>query len=372
MSNAKGAGLSNIIAGSTAISTVGVEGEGLNYRGYSIADLASKASFEEVAYLLFEGELPSKTELAILHGLLAEKRNLPKELKNILEHIPKYAHPMDVLRTGTSALGCLEPEQDSTDQKDVAIRLLAIYPAMLLYWYHFHFSGRRIETNTEEKSIAGHFLALLKGHKPGELEVKVMDSSLTLYAEHEYNASTFAARVSASTLSDFYSAITTAIGTLRGPLHGGANEEAMLLIQDFSSVEEVEPKLKKRLANKEKIMGFGHRVYDKGDPRSPIIKEWSLQLAAQSNDTQIFPISEAIETMMWDTKKLFPNLDFYSASTYYFMNIPLALYTPIFVCSRITGWAAHIFEQRANNTLIRPSAYYIGPGARRFLALEKR
>ncbi len=371
MSNAPGAGLSDIIVGSTAISTVGVEGAGLSYRGYSIADLASKASFEEVAYLLLEGHFPNKSELAVYREQLMDKRRLPVELKIILEQIPKSAHPMDVLRTGTSALGCIEPETDFSKQKDIANRLLAIYPAMLMYWYRYHFEGKRIDTQTAERSIGGHFLALLKGRKPTELEVKVMNSSLILYAEHEYNASTFAARVAASTLTDFYSAVTAAIGTLRGPLHGGANEAAMLLIQRFKSVEEVAPKLGEMLASKEKIMGFGHRVYNEGDPRSPIIKEWSLQLAAQVNDTLIFPVSEAIESVMWNSKKLFPNLDFYSASTYYFMNIPISLYTPIFVCSRITGWAAHIFEQRANNALIRPSAEYTGPAPRDYLPIGK-
>lgn len=371
MGNAQGAGLSDIIAGSTAISTVGVAGAGLSYRGYSIADLASNASFEEVAFLLLEGQFPSKSELAVYCEQLMDKRRLPVELKIILEQIPKSAHPMDVLRTGTSALGCIEPEADFSAQKDIANRLLAIYPAMLMYWYRYHFEGKRIDTQTNERSIGGHFLTLLKGRKPTELEVKVMNSSLILYAEHEYNASTFAARVAASTLTDFYSAITAAIGTLRGSLHGGANEEAMLLIQRFAAVEEVEPKLKKMLADKQKIMGFGHRIYSEGDPRSPIIKEWSLQLAAQVNDTLIFPVSEAIESVMWNSKKLFPNLDFYSASSYHFMHIPISLFTPIFVCSRITGWSAHIFEQRANNALIRPSAKYIGPAPRDYLPIRK-
>jgi len=372
MNSSKIAGLSSVVAGSTAICTVGKQGVGLSYRGYAIEELAEQASFEEVAYLLLYGELPNQQQLEHYQTRLLAYRTLPDALKQVLEKLPKTSHPMDVLRTGCSALGCLEPEFKFTQQHAITDRLLAIFPGILLYWYHFHKHGTRIEGQTEETSLAGHFLHLLKGKPPSSLERKVMDVSLTLYAEHEFNASTFAARVAASTLSDMYSAITAAIGTLRGSLHGGANEAAMALIQSFSSVADVEAQLTTRLAHKEKIMGFGHRVYKNADPRSPIIKKCSQELAQKIQDKTIFATSEKIETCMWRQKKLFPNLDFYSASAYYFMNIPIALYTPIFVCSRITGWAAHIFEQRENNALIRPNANYIGPARRRFITIEQR
>jgi len=372
MNSSKTAGLSSVVAGSTAICTVGKQGVGLSYRGYAIEDLAEQASFEEVAYLLLYGELPNQQQLEHYKTRLLAYRVLPEALKQILEKLPKTSHPMDVLRTACSALGCLEPESEFTQQQQIADRLLAIFPGILLYWYHFHQHGARIQVQTNETSLAGHFLHLLKGKSPSSLEQKVMDVSLTLYAEHEFNASTFAARVAASTLSDMYSAITAAIGTLRGPLHGGANEAAMTLIQLFSSVDEVEAKLTAMLARKEKIMGFGHRVYKDADPRSSIIKKYSQKLAQKTHDETIFAISEKIETCMWQQKNLFPNLDFYSASAYYFMNIPIALYTPIFVCSRITGWAAHVFEQRENNALIRPSADYTGPAVRHFVTIEQR
>jgi len=372
MNASKTAGLSSVVAGSTGICTVGKQGAGLSYRGYAIEDLAGQASFEEVAYLLLYGELPNQQQLEDYKAKLLTYRVLPEALKQILEKLPKTSHPMDVLRTACSALGCLEPESEFTQQQPIADRLLAIFPGVLLYWHHFHNDGKRIQVQTDETSLAGHFLHLLKGAPPSPLEQKVMDVSLTLYAEHEFNASTFAARVAASTLSDIYSAITAAIGTLRGPLHGGANEAAMTLIQLFSTVDEVEDKLDAMLTRKEKIMGFGHRVYKNSDPRSSIIKKWSQALAKKNHDKSIFAISEKIEACLWQQKKLFPNLDFYSASAYYFMSIPVALYTPIFVCSRITGWAAHVFEQRENNALIRPNADYTGPAMRHFVTIEQR
>jgi 2-methylcitrate synthase len=372
MTQTNAAGLANVMAGTTDICTVGKEGKGLSYRGYAIEDLAFHACFEEVAHLLLYGHLPTLDELERYREKLISLRDLPDDLKAILESLPADSHPMDVMRTGCSALGCLEPETDFTQQHDLADRLLAAFPAMLLYWYHYHDTGKRIDTVTDEPSLAGHFLHMLKGRYPSQLEQRVMDASLTLYAEHEFNASTFAARVTASTLADFYSAITTAIGTLRGPLHGGANEAAMALIQQFRSVDEVETGLQAMLARKEKIMGFGHRVYKESDPRSPIIKDWSAKLAEHTGNQQMFEISEAIEQYMWSSKKLFPNLDFYSASAYYFMEIPVPLYTPIFVCARITGWAAHVFEQRAHNALIRPGAGYTGPAPRDFVPIDRR
>ena len=372
MSRTDHAGLADIIAGTTAISTVGKAGKGLSYRGYTIDDLANQASFEEVAYLLLYGELPDQKTLDDYKAKLINLRQLPEALKSVLEIIPANAHPVDVMRTVTSVLGNLEPEEDFSQQHQVADRLLAIYPGALLYWYHYSHRQTRIDLQSDEESIAGYFLNLLHNKKPDNLELQAMDASLTLYAEHEFNASTFAARVAASTLTDIYSAITAAIGTLRGPLHGGANEAAMELIKKFKSVDEVEISLDGMLARKEKIMGFGHRVYRESDPRNAIIKSWSRKLADKVDDKQIFAISEKIETLMWERKKLFANLDFYSASAYYFMKISIPLYTAIFVCSRITGWAAHVFEQRANNALIRPNAEYNGPALQTFVPLDRR
>lgn len=365
-------GLANVVAGQTAICTVGQSGHGLTYRGYSIEDLAQQACFEEVAYLLMHDELPNADTLRAYRARLAGMRELPAELKRILEQLPGDSHPMDVLRTGCSALGCLEPEQSFDQESSIADRLLAVLPSMLLYWYRYQRDGQRIETVTADMSMAGHFLRLLTGKDPTPLHAQVLDVSLTLYAEHEFNASTFSARVAASTLSDFYSCITAAIGTLRGPLHGGANEAAMALISRYTTPDEAETGIRDALARKEKIMGFGHRVYKDCDPRSPIVKAWAKQLGNAAGDTRYFPVSERIERVMWETKQLFPNLDFYSASAYYFMGIPVELYTPIFVCSRITGWAAHVFEQRADNALIRPSAEYTGPETREWVPLDGR
>ncbi len=368
----KTGGLAGVSAGETAIATVGKTGKGLTYRGYSIEDLAQKATFEEVAYLLLHDDLPNEQALANFKNTLKHKRALPEALKLTLEHIPKSAHPMDVLRTGCSMLGNLEPETKDNEGKTILLRLLASFPAMLLYWYHFQFHGKKIETQTDEDSLAGHFLALLKQAKPDELTRRCVDVSLILYAEHEFNASTFAARVTTATLSDIYSAVTSAIGTLRGPLHGGANEAAMALIEKFSNPEQARTQLKTMLDNKEKIMGFGHRVYSTCDPRSDIIKGWAKKLADAKGDHKLYPVSEAIEKVMWDEKKLFPNLDFYSASAYHFCGIPTEMFTPVFVFSRITGWGAHILEQRQNNRLIRPSAEYTGPDEKSFIEMSDR
>ncbi|STX51668.1 2-methylcitrate synthase [Legionella busanensis] len=366
------AGLAGVIVGQSAIATVGQEGSGLNYRGYSIDDLAERASFEEVAYLLHYGRLPNQNELNTYTEKLIGLRHIPTILINVLKLIPKQAHPMDVLRTACSVLGTLEPEQEFSQQYDIADRLLALFPGIMCFWYIYHFHGKEINGLSEEKTVGGHFLSLLHGREPTELERQMMDVSLILYAEHEFNASTFAARVTAATLADFYSAITSAIGTLRGPLHGGANEAAMELLEQFKSPDDAEEKLMLMLANKAKIMGFGHRVYKDSDPRSDIIKAWSKKLAQAKKDTLLFEISEHVELVMRREKKLFPNLDFYSASAYHYGDIPTPLFTPIFVMSRITGWAAHVFEQRADNRLIRPSSEYTGPAPRPFVAIKDR
>lgn len=368
------AGLAGVTAGKTAISTVGKEGVGLTYRGYTIDDLASQAQFEEVAWLLMYGELPTKQQLADykkrLHGL----RGLPDAVKTALELLPADISPMDVLRTGASVLGCVEPEDEArSKQHDVADRLLASFPSMLLYWYHFANSGKRIEVETDDDQIGGHFLHLLHGEKPAEDHVKAMSTSLILYAEHGFNASTFTSRVITATLSDFYSAVCGAIGALRGPLHGGANEKAMELIQTFKTPDDAEVGLRGIFERKEKVMGFGHRVYTTHDPRSAIIQGWSKYFAGDDNyKHNLYAISERLEKIMWDEKKLFPNADFYHATAYHFIGIPTQLFTPIFVMSRLTGWAGHIFEQRADNRLIRPSAEYIGPAARAFTPIDQR
>jgi len=368
----KSKGLAGVVAGESAIATVGKTGTGLTYRGYSIEDLASQASFEEVAYLLHYGHLPTKKELDQYINELIELRELPEPLKQVLKIIPKNTHPMDMLRTGCSMLGTIEPEESFDQQHKIADRLLAVFPGMICYWYAYHFEGREIDTSSDERSIGGYFLHLLKGKKPESIEVDLMNVSLILYAEHEFNASTFAARVAAATLTDFYSAITAAIGTLRGPLHGGANEAAMELIEQFNSPEEAEESLLKMLANKEKIMGFGHRVYKHSDPRSNIIKEWSHKMANFKDEQLLYKISERIEAVMWNEKKLFPNLDFYSASAYHLCGIPTSLFTPVFVMSRVSGWSAHIIEQRADNRLIRPTSEYIGPEERPFTPITER
>lgn len=368
----KTGGLAGVVAGETAISTVGKEGVGLTYRGYSIEELAERSTFEETAYLLLDGELPSKGALSQYQNKLKSLRGLPAGLATVLEQLPASTPPMDVLRTGCSALGCLEPEEGFENQRHVADRLLASLPGMLCYWYHHAHHGHRIAVDTPETTLAGHFLHLLHGKSPSELHRRAMDVSLILYAEHEFNASTFAARITTSTLADFHSAITSAIGTLRGPLHGGANEAAMELIERYQTAGEAETGIRDALAKKEKIMGFGHRVYRISDPRSDIIKGWAKKLADEKGDARLYPVSEKIEEVMWKEKKLFPNLDFYSASAYHFLGIPTELFTPIFVLSRVSGWSAHVIEQRSNNRLIRPSADYIGPEPREYVPMEKR
>jgi len=366
------AGLRGIAAGETSISTVGKEGLGLAYRGYDIVDLAEQSTFEQVAYLLLYGDLPRASELDGYKNELGTLRKLPEKLCEALELIPAGTHPMDVLRTGCSMLGTLEPEKDFSLQVRVANRLIATLPGMLLYWHHFTTDGRRIETHTNESSTSAHFLHLLHGNSPSELHERAMDASLILYAEHEFNASTFTARVCAATLSDLYSAVGGAIGTLRGPLHGGANEAAMDLIERFDSPEAASEGVRAMLERKEKIMGFGHAVYREVDPRNAVIKAWAEKLSANAGDDVLYPVSEAIDSVMWEQKKLFPNLDFYSASAYHFMGIPTPLFTPIFVCSRVAGWSAHIMEQRANNRLIRPTADYTGPAKRPYVPISER
>ena len=368
----KTGGLAGIVAGRTAVCTVGKEGVGLTYRGYSIEELAEKSTFEEVAYLMLRGELPSKGELADYKARLKSMQDLPGELRQTLELIPGGTHQMDVLRTGCSMLGTLEPEGEGHSQLDVADRLIASFGSMLAYWYHFHTHGKRIETVSDEDTIAGHFLQLLHGKKPDDKQRRVLDVSLILYAEHEFNASTFTGRVIISTMPDFYSAITGAIGALRGPLHGGANEAAMELIEKFSNPDEAEKGILVMLDKKAKIMGFGHRVYRDRDPRSDVIQQWAKELAEQHGDKRLYPVAERIDQVMRREKNLFTNLDFYSAIAYHFCGIPTPMFTPLFVISRTSGWAAHIFEQRADNRLIRPTADYIGPDERPYVPIEKR
>jgi len=367
-----GAGLRGQSAGETALCTVGKTGTGLTYRGYDISELADGASFEEVAHLILYGALPTQSQLDAYQSRLRKLRALPKSVTDVLERIPKTAHPMDVMRTGCSFLGNVEPEGDFSRQQEVADRLLSALPAIINYWYRYSHDGVRIATDTDENSLAGHFLHLLHGKKPSELHQRVMDVSLILYAEHEFNASTFTARVCASTLSDMHSCVTGAIGSLRGPLHGGANEAAMEMIEKYASPQQAVDGIKGMLARKDKIMGFGHAIYSTSDPRNAIIKQWAEKLAKESGDKVLYPVSVAVEKTMWDEKKLFANADFFHASAYHFMGIPTKLFTPIFVCSRVSGWTAHIMEQRSNNRIIRPSADYIGPPPRPFVKLSAR
>jgi len=367
-----GAGLRGQVAGKTALSTVGVSGSGLTYRGYDVKDLAENCEFEEVAHLILKGALPTQAELDAYKTKLQGLRSLPTELKTVLEQIPKEAHPMDVIRTGCSMLGNLETETDFSQQEDATDRLLAAFPSIICYWYRFSHDGVKIDPETDDDSIGAHFLHLLRGEKPNELHERVMNVSLILYAEHEFNASTFTARVCASTLSDLHSCVTGAIGSLRGPLHGGANEAAMDMIEKFSDADNAEKEMLGMLERKEKIMGFGHAIYTESDPRNAIIKQWSEKLANDVGDTVLYPVSVRCEEVMWREKKLFCNADFFHASAYHFMGIPTKLFTPIFVISRLTGWAAHVFEQRADNRIIRPSAEYTGPELRKVTPIAER
>ena len=367
-----GSGLRGQSAGETAVCTVGAEGNSLRYRGYDVVELAEHSTFYEVAHLILKGELPTKAELDAWKKKLRGLRGLPQPLKEVLERIPASAHPMDVMRTGCSFLGNLEQEGSFDLQQDVADRMLALFPAIVVYWYRYSHDGVRIETETDDVGIGAHFLHMLHGEEPGELEARVMDVSLILYAEHEFNASTFTARVCASTLSDLHSCITAAIGSLRGPLHGGANEAAMDMIEQYGSEEEAVADVLRKLELKELIMGFGHAVYRRRDPRNAIIKGWSRKLADLRNDTVLYAVSEAVERTMKEQKNLFANADFFHASAYKLMGIPTKLFTPIFVMSRVTGWCAHCFEQRANNRIIRPSADYVGPSDRDYVPIEER
>jgi 2-methylcitrate synthase len=367
-----GAGLRGQSAGQTSICTVGAEGNSLRYRGYDVVELAEHSTFYEVAHLILKGELPTEAELNSWKARIKSLRGLPTELKAVLEKIPADAHPMDVMRTGVSFIGNLEQEGDFSNQQNVADRLLATLPGIVTYWYRFSHDGVRIETETDDDSIGAQFLHMLRGEAPSELEARVMDVSLILYAEHEFNASTFTARVVASTLSDLHSCITAAIGSLRGPLHGGANEKAMEMIEQYGSEEDAVADVLRKLQAKELIMGFGHAVYRLRDPRNAIIKQWSRELSSVADNALLFAISDAVERTMKEEKNMFANADFFHASAYHFMGIPTKLFTPIFVMSRVTGWAAHSFEQRANNRIIRPTADYTGPEDRGYLAIEQR
>lgn len=366
------AGLRGKVAGETSLCTVGKTGTGLTYRGFDISVLAEKATFEEVAYLLLRGRLPNQIELNNYVNNIKKLRDIPQALKESLESIPATAHPMDVMRTGCSILGNLEPESSFDAQDEIIDRLLAILPSIICYWYCYSHEGKRIDPSLDDDSIGSHFLHMLHGEAPTELCKQVINVSLILYAEHEFNASTFTARVCASTLSDMHSCITGAIGSLRGPLHGGANEAAMGMIENWQSPEEAEKALLGMLERKEKIMGFGHAIYKKSDPRNVIIKRWAEKLAAEIGDKVLFPVSVRCEEVLWREKKLFCNADFFHASAYHFMGIPTKLFTPIFVMSRVTGWAAHVKEQRANNRIIRPSAEYRGPETANWVDIEER